>query len=350
VAPLLLVTRNPALPLALATANIEFEQRHPEDLGEGSDAGPVLVALETHETAELCRRLVGQGWRGVIAAGSDSHMLAGLERVGVSVTISLPVTRDGLVSAVEAALNASGADSATSLPQQARRPRSETKAAPRDPRAHIVPGQSPAVDATPRLRELSRLPHVTSAPIVTSHDDHRQIGDAALIRDTRALVDRLPLLAEVAGGVAAQAVAATRSAAAALFLPDDDIWRVAAGVGLRTLELHVALTASDWLVNELAQLGHGIIAENSEEARKRLMGVPLATWPQVLAAPADGVGGLALVARSNEDPYTVEDLDALVAVLSAGESVLSESLHVRDLARALEPWRDRPGESLYYST
>jgi hypothetical protein len=133
----------------------------------------------------------------------------------------------------------------------------------------------------------------------------------------------------------------TEAEAAALLLPDGAVWRVAAGKGLRTLEARVQLSADHWLIGEVARARHGILIEDTDIARQRLRGSPLAHWRQLLAAPAADAEGILLLARSKR-PFTEDDLADSVRILTLVGPDLRAALDVREVARLLEPFADRP--------
>jgi hypothetical protein len=155
------------------------------------------------------------------------------------------------------------------------------------------------------------------------------------------LVEVLPHLRTYSRHVVELIMERTGAEAAALLLPDGPVWRVAAGKGLRTLEGRAQLGSDHWLIGEIARARHGILIEDTDIARQRLRGAPLAHWRQLLGAPAADAEGILLLARS-ERPFTEDDLVESVRILSLVGSDLRAALDVRDVARLLEPFVDRP--------
>ena len=91
--------------------------------------------------------------------------------------------------------------------------------------------------------------------------------------------------------VVADALARTGAGAGALLLPDGDIWRVAAGEGLRRLEHRYVLAADSWLVTTIASRHKGVIIDRTDVARRPLAGAPLAAHKHLVAAPVRAVAG-----------------------------------------------------------
>src|SRR5204862_5392360 len=119
----------------------------------------------------------------------------------------------------------------------------------------------------------------------------------------RALAPRISDLTgvpETAHIVVDEAVSRSRSEASALLVPDGDIWRVAAGVGLRPLEHRFQLAPEHWLIAEVAAGEHALIIEESDVARHNLFGAPLANWEELLVVPVSETGCVIIVARHGE--------------------------------------------------
>jgi hypothetical protein len=155
------------------------------------------------------------------------------------------------------------------------------------------------------------------------------------------LIDLLPHLRTYSRHVVELIIERTDAEAAALLLPDGPVWRVTAGKGLRTLEIRAQLGGDHWLIGEIARARHGILIEDTDIARQRLRGTPLAHWRQLLGAPIAEVEGILLLARS-ERPFSEDDLVESVRILSLVGPDLRAALDVREVARLLEPFVDQP--------
>jgi hypothetical protein len=164
---------------------------------------------------------------------------------------------------------------------------------------------------------------------------------AALVRQLLAVADGVAGLAEVGEIVVAEAVTHTVATAGALLLPDGEVWRVAGGVRLRALERRCQLDANSWLIATVAHGDRGVIIEDTDIARQRLHGAPLANRHQLLAAPVPVLHGVLLLGR-DELPFGESDLETLAAVGREAVEPLREALESRELARRLNEFRDVP--------
>jgi hypothetical protein len=163
---------------------------------------------------------------------------------------------------------------------------------------------------------------------------------ATLVRELSAMTHHLFGVRETAEVVVADAVDRTAAVAGALMLPDGGRWRVAAGVGLRSLEHRYELDTDSWLVDEIARGYRGAIIDDTDVARSPLHGAPLASRRHLLAVPVPTVEGLLLVARDDDPAFTEDDLLALAGVGHEAASLLAGALDTRALARALSEFRD----------
>ena len=96
----------------------------------------------------------------------------------------------------------------------------------------------------------------------------------------------------------------TGADAGVVLLPDGGHWRVAGGIGLRPVEYRFELGEDSWLVREIALAARGLIVEDTDIARSRLRGAPLASWRHLMAAPVSRVGAVLLLAREDDPPST----------------------------------------------
>jgi hypothetical protein len=162
---------------------------------------------------------------------------------------------------------------------------------------------------------------------------------ATIVRALLAAADGISNLSEVGEIVVVEAVNKTGATAGALLLPDGDVWRVAGGVRLRPLETRCQLEADSWLVETVAHGDRGVIIEDTDIARQRLHGAPMANRNQLVAAPVPEVHGVLLLGR-DEVPFDEAALQALAAVGREAVEPLQEALDARELARRLENRRD----------
>jgi hypothetical protein len=160
-----------------------------------------------------------------------------------------------------------------------------------------------------------------------------------LVRSLSARVTDLTGVPETADIVVDEAVVRTGSEAGALLVRDGDIWRVAAGAGLRALEHRFQLAPEHWLVSEVATQGHALIIEESDVARHNLFGAPLANWEELLIAPVPDTGAVLLVAR-HTGGYDDLELAQLSELTEEAAPLMSAALDARALARSLEELRD----------
>jgi len=159
-------------------------------------------------------------------------------------------------------------------------------------------------------------------------------GPFHLVRQLRPLVGRLSRVPEVAELVRQRCASAVPCEASAVLVPDGEIWRVAAGANLRPLEHRVQIDSVHWLVTEVVGQGHGVTIRDTDIARTRLSGAPLAAWPNLLAIPVAEVNVVVLLARQVRE-FSRSDLTKAKQAIGPASTQLSEALDVRDLARAL---------------
>jgi hypothetical protein len=158
----------------------------------------------------------------------------------------------------------------------------------------------------------------------------------ALVGGLLSVTERLYGVRETATAIAAHLRETVRVDAVAVLLPDGPLWTVAGAVGHRHLEERLSLRADHWLVIEVSSAHHGIVIEDTDIARSRLAGAPLAAWPHLLAAPINSVDGVVVLARGDLGPaFTSTDLARTSSVLSEADSLFVSSVKVRELARRL---------------
>lgn len=164
----------------------------------------------------------------------------------------------------------------------------------------------------------------------------RQLSTAALVA---ALLDRAPGLLglhAVAAAVADDACARAAGSGSAVLVADGGHCVVAAGVGLRPLEERLQLDGDHWLVREVVGAGHGLIVEDTDIARRDLVGAPLSASEHLLVVPITSVGGLVIVARDGDGAaFASTDLAAVARLATEAADPLREAMQVRELRRAL---------------
>ncbi len=212
-------------------------------------------------------------------------------------------------------------------PSQSRQPVPEPEPEPApvpEPEPEPVPKPGPAPSFTP----------VGTVPAAGAAEE--------LVQALLAAAPSLYGVAETAGVIADEAMARVEADGVAVLVPDDNEWRVAAGVGLRALEMHIGLPDDAWLVRQVAQADRGFIIRDSDIARRALLGVPMASKSHLMAAPVPDVGAILLVGRDHDPIFDEADLAALGSLAREATEVLRAALDVRRLARSLHDAEDRP--------
>jgi hypothetical protein len=151
-------------------------------------------------------------------------------------------------------------------------------------------------------------------------------------------VGRLPRVADTATVILSRATEAAAADAAVVLVPDDAVWRVEAGSGLRPLEERLQLDASHWLVTEVALGRRGLLIRNTDVARNQLAGAPLASWANLLAVPVAS-DALLLLAREHSS-FTREDLTEVAATMAGLDAPMNDAIDVRRLARKMIEYLD----------
>jgi hypothetical protein len=204
----------------------------------------------------------------------------------------------------------------------------------------VVAAPTNAVFDAAALRDDVEAP---APPAPHGPTSHRQSPTTAarlreLVEGVLAAVGELYDARDAATAVVVESLTAAVADSGVVLLPDGDVWRVTGAVGVRPLEWRYVLEPDSWLVTTVVTGDRGIIIEDSDIARQRLGGAPLAHHPQILAAPIPEAGGLVLVARET-GPFTEEQLGAVADIAAEAASLLADALRVRDLARALSDFR-----------
>jgi hypothetical protein len=142
-------------------------------------------------------------------------------------------------------------------------------------------------------------------------------------------------LAETAEVIVEDAIDRAAASAGALLVPDGEVWRVAGGVGLRTLEYRYQLTNESWLIEKVGESHRGLLIENSDVARQALHGAPLASRAHLLAVPVPDVTAVLMLSRDEDPPFTESVLASLAQLAREAGPLLQRAIDLRALARAM---------------
>jgi hypothetical protein len=187
------------------------------------------------------------------------------------------------------------------------------------------------IDARTRMRRGTAM---TSDPLTY---DRRAVDFA---RALVALLDELPSTSGAAGVVLSRVMATVGAAQGAVLLSDGLEWRVAAGAGLRPLEWRLQLPDRHWVIDTVVRSNTALVVDDTDAVRGRLSPLPLSRADHLLIAPLGRVAALAVVSKPT--PFAKLDVDRLQFLPQDVLDRLADSLHVRSLARALDPLRDMP--------
>jgi hypothetical protein len=160
----------------------------------------------------------------------------------------------------------------------------------------------------------------------------------AMVRSLLGEAGRLPRVADTAGVILSRATEASPADASAVLVPDEGVWRVEAGAGLRPLEERLQIDGTHWLVTETAVGRRGLLIKNTDVARNQLAGAPLASWANLLALPVS-VDALVLMAREGTE-FTRADLNRVAEAMSGIDGPMNEAIDVRRLARKMIAYLD----------
>jgi len=186
---------------------------------------------------------------------------------------------------------------------------------------------TPTGATPPRRRATDRLGEQAPSELVTS---------------LLASADRLYTLSEIAEVIVEDAIKQAAADSGALLVPDEGVWRVAGGSGLRPLEYRYQLTAESWLVERVGASLKGILVEDSDVARNNLHGAPLASRTHLLAVPVPLVRAVLLLSRDENPPFTADALGELAYLADEAGPLLKRAIDTRTLARALAKHTDSP--------
>jgi len=220
-------------------------------------------------------------------------------------------------------------------PQQVtkvKEPRSRKRAKPKDvqepvpssdpatPQRKSQPKHGAASPTQPRRRATDRLPDQGPGEVV-----------GLLLESANVLYT----LAETAEVIIEDAIDRAQASSGALLVPDGNVWRVAAGVGLRTLEFRYQLTAESWLIEKVGESHRGLLIENSDVARQALHGAPLASRTHLLAVPVPEVTAVLLLSRDEDPPFSESVLSSLAQLAREAGPLLQRAINLRTLSRAM---------------
>lgn len=386
-ARLLIASRSMALALRLADAHVVTE--YPVDdvlsLEPGSDTDVIVLDLgdpaaavqaldhlreNGHETPVLLVSGYQPEWTGLL----------GLDLPAVRV-VPLPITRAALLSGITELVppaEAPGEEPASTpdakVPQQvgAAPGPSFDELVPPAPARHdpeLAPGRDRVPDgdgASPAIRRPligrrsmppaqpgDRVPAGRGSPRdlhlpdrVTMPPPGVSGGAAELTVDelVERLLERVSELfgvGDTAQVLSDEVVERADADAAAVIIPDDHLWRVAGGVGLRPLERRLVMDSSNWLVGETAIGGKALVIEDTDIVRPKLAGTPLAAWKHLLAVPVSDLRVAIILGRGGEaGPFSDRELKAVVGPAEEAAGLLRRAIQTRHLARLLGPLRD----------
>lgn len=332
---LLLVSGNLSLRMAVGHDYEIVEQRPSRnwrfDTSSLQSVDAVLLDLHNEEaTSEVLERIFADGYTGVVlvcaVADEDWSHIADRAPDRIAV-VELPVNG----AALSAALNRIVPSRPTGHAGGGHHRTTRQDAVLTEP---VKPAGKPAPPptASPASSPARQQPAVSlpSQRAGTIHDHVRELADA---------LPQLRAVGSVAEELVEAAVAATSSEAGAALVPDGAYWRVAAGVGVRHVEWRLAVAADTWLIDEVVAQRHGIVVEDTDIARQRLSGLPLASWEQLTVVPVRDTDVVVMVAR-HEGAYTEDDVRVLSDLAEGFRASLAEAMALRDLARSLQDFAD----------
>jgi hypothetical protein len=180
------------------------------------------------------------------------------------------------------------------------------------------------------------LSPISAAPAASL--PHQSSDAVGKVRALLLEVAVLPRVADTAGVVLSRATEAAAADAAAVLVPDEGVWRVEAGSGLRPLEERLQIDATHWLVTEIAIGRRGLLIKNTDVARNQLAGAPLASWANLLAVPV--AGEVFLVLAREHSAFTREDLTQVAGAVVGLDAPMNDAIDVRRLARKMIDYLD----------
>lgn len=229
-------------------------------------------------------------------------------------------------------------------PLQLPAPRPESRIAPTAPgRGRWRPGTSAVLQTEVRARRRR-------GRAGTQSDQDGWMAGAQATRDLDQIVaeleERLPYVVPVTdvGNVLLQAaVADTDADSGVVLLREEGEWLVVAGVGLRPLEYRARLHDDHWVVRSATTLGAVVRIEDTDVARQRLAGLPIAGSRNLLLAALGDQQALLAVGRT--EPFVEQDVATLAELCREALGHLDAAVKLRLLARALADYDDLPPQS-----
>jgi hypothetical protein len=213
-----------------------------------------------------------------------------------------------------------------------------------EPAPYAPPVAEPASYAPPVAEPASyaeRVPPVWGAP-PSPEDSPADVRD--LIAALAARSGELFGVADTAQVLADDLVERAEADAAAVLVPDGNLWRVSGSVGLRPLERRAVLDAGHWVITQIALGGQVLLLQDTALARPKLAGAPLATWRHVLAVPVPQVQALVILARGPAaPPFGEADLARVAGPVAEAAALLATAMQTRRMARLLAPLREDDG-------
>lgn len=203
-------------------------------------------------------------------------------------------------------------------------------------RASVLAALSTALAPGVEHGPHDRLPlsGASASPDVDVADSAQRHVDALL-----GVVHHLLGLDEVGQAVCEQAAEAVGADAVALLVPDDRVWRISGGVGVRPLEQRIIVQADHWLITHMMTHTRGAVIDRSDVARARLMNTPLASRQQLVIATNQRLEAIAIAGRAAA-AFTATDLSVLNSLMTEAEPALRDALALRTLARRLARYQD----------
>ncbi|GAC1611787.1 MAG: hypothetical protein NVS3B26_28120 [Mycobacteriales bacterium] len=208
------------------------------------------------------------------------------------------------------------------------------------------PGSAVAPPLTVVERRSATRVHVndTAMPSAAAHPYAAVLSETGVTDLVGQLLARLPdvaSLGDVAAAILMDAVMKCQAQAGAVLVKDGAVWTVQAGHGLRPVEERLHVAEDSWLIEQIIHQGRGLLVEDSDIARQRLAGLPVASWTNIAAAPL-GARRAVVILGADERVFSEADLTALRALDQEAEQLIDRAVHVRALARALLPFADQP--------
>ncbi|MDQ1294800.1 MAG: hypothetical protein QG608_2685 [Actinomycetota bacterium] len=204
--------------------------------------------------------------------------------------------------------------------------------------AHDAAQQSPGAEN----RTADTADTAAAAAADTAAEDHLP----TLVRELLEHVPDLFGVRDAAQVLAEELRDRAEAEAVAVLVPDNGVWRVDGGVGLRPAERRMPLESGHWLVTEAVAQGRPVLLADTDQVRRRLANAPLSTWHRLMAVPFPTVHAVALLARGHDAPsFEESDVRTVAAAIEEATSLFRTAMDVRDLARKLSTFQDGSGNS-----